>query len=149
MLDAGMAHADVAFELNRRYHGWTLGRAADNINRHAARLGIDPDGQAPMRATLLWELEQWPLQGGRRRVMPHMLVLLASVYGTDAHSLLDVRDWAALRPMHRLTVDAMACVGRPAGCILRRPRPQSRPPRVPPRPASRPEVLATSNGHVR
>ena len=64
-----------------------------------------------MRETMLWELERWPLPGGRRRVMPHMLVLLASVYETDAHSLLDVRDWTGLRPVHRLTVDAMACVG--------------------------------------
>lgn len=128
MLDAGMTTAEIADEFIRRYryrpraafrhaHGWTLLRAADHINSDAARLHLDPDGRAPMTAPYLCELEHWPYPAERRRLTPQILALLATVYETDVHSLLDVDDRMRLRPADRLVIDAMVCDGMSAcGC---------------------------------
>jgi hypothetical protein len=129
MLHAGLTEADIADEFIRRYrfrpraafrhaHGWTLMRAADAINGQAARLDIDADSRAPMTVSSLCELELWPdATYSRRRLTPQVLALLATVYGTDVHSLLDVHDHEHMRPADRLVIDAMVCVGRPAACV--------------------------------
>ncbi len=128
MIGAGMSTAEIAGEFIRRYryrpraafrhaHGWTLMRAADHINGQAARLDLDPDGRAPMTAPYLCELEHWPYPAERRRLTPQILALLATVYETDVHSLLDVHDHTRLRPADRLVIDAMVCDGLSAcGC---------------------------------
>ncbi len=132
MLGAGMTYADIADEFIRRYrlrrraafrhaHGWTLVRAADHINGQAARLGIDPDGRAAMTSSYLCELEHYPYPAPRR-LTPHMLALLATVYGTDVHSLLDAHDRQRLRPADRLVIDSMVCLGQPAACLCGRHR---------------------------
>ncbi|ABD11403.1 hypothetical protein Francci3_2029 [Frankia casuarinae] len=59
MRAVGMSHDEIAIEFARRYHyrpraahrharGWTQTQAANHINAHAARAGLDPDGAAPM-----------------------------------------------------------------------------------------------------
>lgn len=68
-----------------------------------------------MTAPRLCELENWP-QPERRRPTPRTLALLADVYGTDIHSMLDLDDrehltpadlWGARsRPGHVSWVDA-------------------------------------------
>lgn len=132
LLDVGMTHAEIANEFIRCYryrpraafrhaHGWTLLRAAERINAHAAHLDLDPQGRAAMTAPHLSELENWPYPSERRRPTPQALVLLASVYGTDVHSLLDVHDRARLRPADRLVIDAIVCGGiSRCGCGLNR-----------------------------
>ncbi len=125
--DAGMTHPEIAAEFVRRYrlrprpafrhaYGWTLQRAAVYINDHAARLGMDPDGRASMTAPYLCELEHWPYPAHRRRLTPHFLALLATVYATDIHSLLDASDREHLRPADRLVIDTMRCASGPTGC---------------------------------
>ncbi len=131
MRGAGMTHSEIAAEFSRRYrlrprpafrhaYGWTLHQAAAHINDHAARLGIDPDGKASMIAPYLCELEHWPYPGRRRRLTPQLLALLATAYGTDIHSLLDVSDREHLRPADRLVIDTMGCVGGPTACACDR-----------------------------
>jgi hypothetical protein len=118
MLDAGLTSAEIAGEFIRRYrfrpraafrhaHGWTLLRAAEHINDHAAILDIDTDGRATMTGPHLCELEHWPHPAERRRLTPQVLALLAATYGTDVHSLIDVHDRACLRPADRLVIDSM------------------------------------------
>lgn len=118
MRRTGMTHSEIAFEFARRYqlrprsafrlaHGWTLQRAATHINDHAARLDMDAAGRASMTAPYLCEVEHWPDDGYRRRVTPRLLVLLATVYGTDVRSLLDVADRENLPPADRLVIDTM------------------------------------------
>ncbi|ETA00762.1 hypothetical protein CcI6DRAFT_03795 [Frankia sp. CcI6] len=132
MRGSGMTHAEIAVEFTRRYrlrprsafrhaHGWTLQRAADHINDHAARLDIDPEGKAGMTAPRLCELEHWPFPE-RRRITPQILVLLATVYGTDVHNLLDVYDRERLRPADRLLIDAMECFDGTTACVCGRRR---------------------------
>ncbi len=124
MLGAGMTSAEIADEFIRRYqylpraalrhaHGWTLLRAAEYINTHAARLDLDPHGRVPMTAPHLSELENWPYPAERRRLTPQVLALLASVYGADVPGLLDGHDRARLRPADRLVIHAMVYGG---GC---------------------------------
>src|SRR5262245_61917386 len=68
MRAAGMTHDEIAVEFARRYrlrlraayrvaHGWTQQQAADQINAHAARVGLDAAGRATMTAPRLCELE--------------------------------------------------------------------------------------------
>ncbi|WP_239377605.1 MULTISPECIES: hypothetical protein [unclassified Frankia] len=150
MLDAGMTHADVADEFIRRYrlrpraafryaHGWTLLQAAAHINGDAARLDLDPHGRAPMTGSRLSELEHWPDTTARRRLTPQILALLATAYGTDVHSLLDVRDHTHMRAADLLVIDTMMCIGQPAACLCgQRRTPAAARPRVPrPRPDTR------------
>lgn len=112
MRAVGMTHEEIAAEFSRRYrlrprpafrhaHGWTLQLAADRINARAADLDIDPQGTATMTVPRLSELENWP-NSARRRPTPQILALLASVYGTDVHSLLDIADREHLRPEDRV-----------------------------------------------
>ncbi|ETA03418.1 hypothetical protein ThrDRAFT_01165 [Frankia casuarinae] len=150
MRAVGMTHEEIAAEFSRRYrlrprpafrhaHGWTLQLAADRINARAADLDIDPQGKATMTVPRLSELENWP-NSTRRRPTPQMLALLASVYGTDVHSLLDIADREHLRPEDRLLLDTMKAAGhRPQDPtsdadtpgIPERPFPPARPPRSP------------------
>ncbi|OHV50897.1 hypothetical protein CcI156_01375 [Frankia sp. CcI156] len=153
MLDAGMTHAEIADEFMVRYrvrprtafrqaYGWTLTRAADHINGHAAELGIDPDGGARVTESHLCEVEHWPDGYSRRRPTPQILALLASTYGTDVHMLVDARDRARMRPADRLVIDAMTCQRQPADCHrCHRREPAAATPRVP---RARPDALASS-----
>ncbi len=123
MRAAGMNHDEIAIEFARRYklrprvahryaHGWTQQQAADRINAHAARAGIDPDGAATMTPPWLSELETWPLPP-RRRPTPQMLTLLAEVYGCDLHSLLDLDDREHLPPADKLLINSMRRTDQP------------------------------------
>ncbi|WP_242606515.1 helix-turn-helix domain-containing protein [Protofrankia symbiont of Coriaria ruscifolia] len=137
MRAAGMTHDEIAVEFARRYrlrpraahrvaHGWTQQQAADRINTHTARIGLDPDGAAAMTAPRLSELENWPFPP--RRPTPRILALLADVYGTDIHNLLDLDDHEQMPPADMLlisrsirgnpssaAVDATTVVDRPSG----------------------------------
>ncbi|WP_198287111.1 helix-turn-helix transcriptional regulator [Frankia sp. QA3] len=115
MRAAGMTHEEIAVEFARRYrlrpraayrvaHGWTQQQAADRINAHAARAGLDPDGIAAMSAPRLSELENWPVPL-RRRPTPQTLALLAHVYGTSIHDLLDLDDREHLAPADTLLIN--------------------------------------------
>ncbi|WP_322753665.1 helix-turn-helix transcriptional regulator [Frankia sp. Cas3] len=108
MRAVGMSHDEIAVEFARRYrirpraahrvaHGWTQQQAADHINAHAARTGLDPDGAATRTAPWLSELENWPVPL-RRRPTPQLLALLAEVYGTTVHNLLDLDDRENMPP---------------------------------------------------
>ncbi len=114
MRAAGMTLEEIAVEFARRYrlrpraayrlaHGWTQQEAADRINAHAARAGLDPEGIAAMSAPRLSELENWPVPL-RRRPTPQMLALLAHVYGTSIHNLLDLDDREHLAPADTLLI---------------------------------------------
>jgi hypothetical protein len=103
-----MSHDEIAVEFARRYrlrpraahrvaHGWTQQQAADHINAHAARTALDPDGAATRTAPWLCELENWPVPP-RRRPTPQILALLAQVYGTNVHNLLDLDDRENMPP---------------------------------------------------
>jgi transcriptional regulator with XRE-family HTH domain len=103
MRAVGMSHDEIAVEFARRYRlrpraahrvalGWTQQQAANHINAHAAHVGLDPQGIAPMTTPRLSELENWPLPNNRRRPTPQTLALLAEVYGTSIHSLIDLDD---------------------------------------------------------
>lgn len=102
MRAVGMAHDEIAVEFARRYrlrprvahrmaHGWTQQQAADRINGNLAGVGLERDDAASMSAPWLSELENWPVPA-RRRLTPQLLAVLATVYGTDIHSLLDLDD---------------------------------------------------------
>ncbi|ABD12059.1 hypothetical protein Francci3_2698 [Frankia casuarinae] len=117
MRAAGMTHEEAAVEFARRYRlrpraafrhafGWTLQEAANQINTHATRTGFDPDGIPVMTAPRLSEVENWP-RPDRRRLTPQVLALLAVVYGTDVHRLLDLEDRERLSPQDRLLLHRM------------------------------------------
>ncbi|ETA01232.1 hypothetical protein CcI156_17720 [Frankia sp. CcI156] len=117
MRAAGMSHDEIAVEFARRYklrpraahriaHGWTQAQAANHINAHAARTGLDPHGTAPMTTPRLSELENWPLPNNRRRPTPQLLALLAEVYGTSIHNLIDLDDRENLNPADTLLINA-------------------------------------------
>ncbi|MCK9904448.1 hypothetical protein MXD63_30950 [Frankia sp. Cpl3] len=115
MRTAGMSHDEIAVEFARRYqlrpraayrvaHGWTQTQAANHINAHAARAGLDPHGAATMTGPRLSELENWPLPNNRRRPTPQILALLAEVYGTGIHNLIDLDDREHLTPADSLLI---------------------------------------------
>ncbi|ONH54623.1 hypothetical protein CcI49_30135 [Frankia sp. CcI49] len=117
MRATGMSHHEIAIEFARRYrlrpraayrvaHGWTQQQAADRINAHAVRAGLDPDGTAPMTAPRLSEVENWP-RPARRRPTPQILALLAEVYGCDLHALVDVDDREHLPPADVFLINGM------------------------------------------
>jgi transcriptional regulator with XRE-family HTH domain len=123
MRAVGMSHDEIAVEFARRYnyrpraahrvaHGWTQAQAANRINAHAARAGLDPQGAAPMTAPRLSELENWPLPNNRRRPTPQLLALLAEVYDTSIHALLDLDDREHLSPADILLLDKMPRAAR-------------------------------------
>jgi hypothetical protein len=118
MRGLGMTHDEIAVEFARRYrlrpraahrlaHGWTQQQAANHVNAHAARVGLDPTGKATMTAPRLCELENWP-HPDRRRPTPQVLALLAEVYGTDVHSLLDLDDREHLTPADHLLINSIS-----------------------------------------
>lgn len=118
MRDRGMTHQEIAAEFARRYRlrpraahryafGWTLTQAADRINAYAAEHGLDPAGKAPMTEPKLSELENFP-RSRVRRLMPQTLALLAGVYGTDVHALLDLDDHDRLTPSDRLLLSTVS-----------------------------------------
>nr|WP_256789618.1 hypothetical protein [Frankia sp. AvcI1] len=115
MRTAGMSHDEIAVEFARRYqlrprtayrvaHGWTQTQAANHINAHAARTGLDPSGAATMTGPRLSELENWPLPNNRRRPTPQILALLAEVYDTSIHNLIDLDDREHLPPADNLLI---------------------------------------------
>ncbi|ONH34160.1 helix-turn-helix transcriptional regulator [Protofrankia sp. BMG5.30] len=117
MRAVGMTHSEIVVEFARRYrlrpraahrvaHGWTQAQAASRINAHTAHAGLDPDGAATMTAPWLSELENWPLPA-RRRLTPQILAVLAAVYGTDIHTLLDLDDREHLAPTDMLLINGM------------------------------------------
>jgi hypothetical protein len=132
MRDRGKTHQEIAAEFARRYRfrpraayrhafGWTLTQAADRINAYAAEHGLDPTGRAPMTEPKLSELENFP-RSRLRRLMPQTLALLAGVYGTDVHTLLDLDDHDHLSPSDRLLLTSMGA----SAPTLPTPVPQSR-----------------------
>ncbi|WP_322767285.1 hypothetical protein [Frankia sp. Cr1] len=135
MRAAGMSHDEIAVEFARRYklrprvahrvaYGWTLQQAANRINAHAARTGVDPDGIAAMTAPRLSELENWPVPL-RRRPTPQILALLAEVYGTDVHNLIDLDDREQMPSGDQLLMNTMR---RGGGTVVG--QPSSSPPTV-------------------
>uniref|UniRef100_UPI002AD30FD9 hypothetical protein n=1 Tax=Frankia sp. Cr1 TaxID=3073931 RepID=UPI002AD30FD9 len=129
----GMSHDEIAIEFARRYnyrpraahrvaHGWTQMQAAGRINAHAARTGLDPHGSAPMTAPRLSELENWPLPNNRRRPTPQLLNVLAEVYGTSIHNLIDLDDRANLPPADVLLISRIDRVEPDDGRNLPAPR---------------------------
>ncbi|ORT98511.1 hypothetical protein UK99_01355 [Frankia casuarinae] len=117
MRAVGMAHDEIAIEFARRYrlrpraahrvaHGWTQQQAAGHINAYDARVGLDPESAALMSSPWLSELENWPLPA-RRRLTPQILAVLAAVYGTDIHNLLDLDDREHLAAEDVLLVNRM------------------------------------------
>jgi tetratricopeptide (TPR) repeat protein len=115
----GMSHRQIAVEFARRYqmrprpawrnaHGWSQTEAAEQISTYAARAGLGPDAtRVTMTGPHLSEYENWP--GERpgpagRRPTPHLLSLLAGVYGCTVHDLLDVADYEHMPPADRLIV---------------------------------------------
>jgi tetratricopeptide (TPR) repeat protein len=115
MRAAGMSHDEIAVEFARRYgyrpraahrhaHGWSQVQAAGHINAHAAQVGLDPHGTAPMDGPRLSELENWPLPNNRRRPTPQLLALLAAVYGTSIHNLIDLDDREHMPPADMLVI---------------------------------------------
>ncbi|ABW12056.1 hypothetical protein Franean1_2626 [Parafrankia sp. EAN1pec] len=148
MRAVGMSHDEIAIEFARRYHyrpraahrvahGWTQQQAANHINAHAARTGLDPRGTAPMTAPRLSELENWPLPNNRRRPTPQLLAQLAEVYDTSIHNLIDLDDREHLTPADTLLINTTRRDARstpPAGSpvALSPPAvPRSRPPAGP------------------
>ncbi|MEX5710757.1 hypothetical protein AB1484_21210 [Parafrankia sp. FMc6] len=124
MRAVGMSHDEIAIEFARRYHyrpraahrharGWTQTQAANHINAHAARVGLDPDGAAPMTGPKLSELENWPLPNNRRRPTPQILALLAEVYDTSIHNLIDLDDREHFGPADLLLIDKTSRTARP------------------------------------
>ncbi|OHV43931.1 hypothetical protein [Pseudofrankia sp. BMG5.36] len=145
----GMSDDDIAVEFGCRYklrpraahrvaHGWTQPQAADRINAHAARTGLDPNGVASMTGPRLCELENWPVPD-RRRPTPQILALLAEVYGTSIHNLLDLDDREQM-PQADLLLLATTRRDVPA-------TPQAGPPSLAPLPTTLPswQVGAASN----
>jgi hypothetical protein len=115
----GMSHRQIAVEFARRYqmrsraawrnaHGWSQTEAAEQVSTYAARAGLGPDATTvTMTGPHLSEYENWP--GERpgpagRRPTPHLLSLLASVYGCTVHDLLDVADYEHMPPADRIIV---------------------------------------------
>jgi hypothetical protein len=118
MRAVGMSHDEIAVSFARRYRlrpraanraarGWTQQQAANHINAHAARIGLDSHGLAPMTGPRLSELEHWPLPAHRRRPTPQILALLADVYGCNVHSLLDLDNLEKLPPADLLLLDTV------------------------------------------
>ncbi|EIV93870.1 helix-turn-helix transcriptional regulator [Frankia sp. QA3] len=114
MRAAGMSHDEIAVEFARRYRlrprvahrvarGLSQTQAAANLNVHAARLGMDSAGRAPMTGSKLSELENWPLPL-RRRPTPRILALLAEVYDTSIHNLLDLDDRENMPPADLMVI---------------------------------------------
>ncbi len=97
-------------------------QAAGRINAHAARTGLDPHGSAPMTAPRLSELENWPLPNNRRRPTPQLLNVLAEVYGTSIHNLIDLDDRANLPPADVLLISRIDRVEPDDGRNLPAPR---------------------------
>ncbi|KDA44247.1 hypothetical protein BMG523Draft_00743 [Frankia sp. BMG5.23] len=136
MRAVGMSHDEIAVEFARRYklrpraahrhaRGWTQTQAANHINTHAARVGLDPDGAAPMTGPKLSELENWPLPNNRRRPTPQILALLAEVYDTSIHGLIDLDDREQMPPADLLLITTIPERDVPASAIGSLPQAQS------------------------
>nr|MDT0667145.1 helix-turn-helix transcriptional regulator [Micromonospora sp. DSM 115978] len=92
--------------------GWTQQQAANHVNAHAARTGLDPHGTATMTGPRLSELENWPFPD-RRRPTPQVLALLADVYGTSVHNLVDLDDREQMPPSDLLLVSKTPRTAQP------------------------------------
>lgn len=120
MLGAGCTPAEVADELQRQFrfrprealrhaHGWTQNEVAARFAHVAARAA----GRRPMRApavteeagTRIGEYERWP--AGGRQPSVYVLVVLAQVYATTVHRLLDAQDWQALPVRDRIVATSL------------------------------------------
>ena len=122
MQAAGVSTSDVAAEFGRRYklrpraawrhaHGWSLTRAAEQINDCANAAGLHPGGlTVAMTGPHLCEYEAAPGNQYRpteRRVTPRVLALLARAYGAGIPDLIDTRDYEHLSPADRLLIDIL------------------------------------------
>jgi len=117
MLGLGFGYDQIAAELARRYklrprkayriaYGWTLTEAAARLNARAAEQGTDPAGRASLTGSHLCDHENWPYGG--RRPSVSLLLLMASVYGTNVADLLDFADHEHLPPADRLILQHAA-----------------------------------------
>ncbi len=171
MRAVGMSHDEIAIEFARRYklrpraahrvaHGWTQMQAAAHINAHAAHTGLDPHGAAPMTAPKLSELENWPLPNNRRRPTPQLLALLAEVYDTSIHNLIDLDDREHLTPIDTLLITTTRRSRAGSGAIpdtppdvigpsSRRTRPSPAPAHRRPGPARRPDSADHPSTRIR
>ncbi|WP_322770619.1 hypothetical protein, partial [Frankia sp. Cr1] len=136
MRDLGLGYDEIAAEFSRRFRlrpraayrhafGWTLKQAAEQINTYTARSGMDPAGRAGMTPSHLCEYEQWPAGSGRK-LTPLVLALLAHVYNTEIHRLLDFDDHEHLTPADRLLLDRSRH-GIPVPIVAQRPPSSSAP----------------------
>lgn len=118
MRERGMSHREIAAEFARRYKfrpraayrhafGWTLTQAAARINAYAAENGLDDAGRAPMSGSRLCELENFPTSTRSRRLTPQVLAVLAGVYDTDIHALVDLEDREFLTPADQLLLNSV------------------------------------------
>ena len=115
----GLGYHEISAEFVRQYnlrpraawreaYGWSLKEAAERINSHTGRVGLDPGGIAAMTAAHLCEYENWPGNGpapSGRRPTPYLLALLAAVYGCPVSELIDLADREHLPPADLLILD--------------------------------------------
>ena len=120
----GLGYREIAAEFARRYrlrprtawreaYGWSLRKAAAQINAHTGNVGLDPGGISSMTGTHLCDAEQWPgpapKEAGRkpagRKPGPYLLAVLAAVYSCDVMDLIDVADREHLPPADLLVLD--------------------------------------------
>jgi transcriptional regulator with XRE-family HTH domain len=126
MLAAGCTHEAVAAELQRRFrlrprealrhaHGWSVTETAQRFAHVAARTAGRRAGSPTVATEVgihLEDYERWPT-GGRQPSL-YVLIVLAKVYGTTVHRLLDAEDWRALPPRDRVVATAMTPPDPPA-----------------------------------
>jgi len=109
MVAEGKTHGEIAAAFIRRYelrprtafrlaHGWTLLAAVARINSYARRIGLAPDGRPVMRVIRLWEIEHLPYVNRAARLTAYNVALLAAVYRTNVHTLIDDADRDHMRP---------------------------------------------------
>ena len=119
MRSMGLGYRDISAEFGRRYslrpraawreaYGWSLQETADRINEFRGHTGLDPGGAAGMTAPHLSEYETWPghrPEPSGRRPTPHLLAVLASVYGCAIADLIDLADRERLPAADLLILD--------------------------------------------
>jgi hypothetical protein len=126
MLADGKTHSEIAAAFARRYglrprtayrvaHGWTFVAAVARINAYATRMAIVADGKTVMTVPRLWEIEHLPRADRSCNLTAYRLALLAAVYETSIHDLLDDADRDHLRPEARLLIFLITGVPIPAG----------------------------------
>jgi tetratricopeptide (TPR) repeat protein len=124
MLSMSFGYQDIAAEFARRYslrprtawreaYGWSLQEAADKINEFRGLAGLDQRGLAGMTAPHLSEYENWPGLGPRRtgrRPTPHVLAVLAGIYGCAVTDLIDLADRERYPRSDLIVLDKTGCL---------------------------------------